>query len=452
MFISIAWAFKDADHVQEMSTWQKRLGKTDFLKLSTSARERYLKLYPHSSHRFLMHKGDPDNVENKQVMAPEKKTGAARFKDAEDIFERRKRLSAVRKDISEFNKSNVAVINPTSLHALQEVKDSHLRDASDGINKNKTEIANAIQKQSQRLPHMYHKGLGAIKSLVSGEQKPDELSITTKHALHRVLGGMATVAVLGAGILACSAAAAPLGVLLGVTMFNMWAGSKHGKNLRDDVSDLRRLKEKKRNREQLKRINEQREADGLEPIKMSELGGYGHAEDDDYEGDDVKAGSKKKDRKSSSKEVAAFASSVFGPGDDDEELSDDHVINMVIDQVTDLLRHQSAADLKEHGDSIFATASDARFADLQYLLNFGYCDNYRPHGNGLMFNCPAGFRGLQRLFKNMGYESSVTEQEDNHAYHFDNGYGRVTIGQVDSDFFLCCDGDFYHQNGMQGGN
>lgn len=96
---------------------------------------------------------------------------------------------------------------------------------------------------------MYSKGLGAVRDLVSGEQHPDDMSTTQKHAMHRVLGGVATMALLGAGVLAAGMAAAPLGVLLGATLFNVWAGSKHGKNLRDDIDELRAAREKKRREE-----------------------------------------------------------------------------------------------------------------------------------------------------------------------------------------------------------
>ena len=408
MFISIAWAFKDDAHVQEMSTWQKRLSKSEFLKLSKGARERYLKLYPHSSHRFLMHKGDPDNVENEQKKKEAPKTGAARFKEEDDIFEKRRKHAALRKDISEFNKSNVAVVNPSSLSALQEIKTDHLREAADGVGRNKKEIALAVQNQAKKQPHMFNRGLGAVRTLISGEQKPDELSTTTKHALHKVLGSIATMAVLGAGVLAVGAAAGPLGVVLGVTMFNMWAGSKHGKNLRDDISELRRLREKKR---QADRKKEEEEF----------LAKHGYT---------------------------ATAYSVFDPMDDDS-MSDEHVIGVILDQVKDLMQHQTAADLQEHGSELFATACSDAYAELQYLLNFGYCANYRQQGEGMLFNCPGGFKGLVRLFRNMGYEISNSEDGDNHVYHFDNGYARATVGQIGDDFYLRGEGDFHYVNGLR---
>jgi hypothetical protein len=395
MIIALAWAFKDESHVQEMATWQKRLSKGEFLKLSKSGKERYIKLYPHSSHRFLMTgKEDPDNIE-KKAPAP---TGAKRFKDEDEIQKQRQRIAA-RKDISDFNKSNVAVINPSSLQALDSVKDEHLREASDNIQKNKKDIVAAVQQQQKKLPNMYGKGLGAVRDLVSGEQHPDDMSTTQKHAMHRVLGGVATMALLGAGVLAAGMAAAPLGVLLGATLFNVWAGSKHGKNLRDDIDELRAAREKKRRAE----------------------------------------------RKANGADSQAFASSVFTPNES-TEMSDADTIGLILDHVTDMLKYHSVKDFQEQRDEVFAGASASalkpEFAELRYLLSYAHCRDYTPQGDGVSFSCDGGYPTLEKLFKRMGYMVSATEDGDQVAYHFDNGKGRATLGKFDNNFYIRYDGDF----------
>lgn len=381
--------------MQEMATWQKRLSKGEFLKLSKSGKERYIKLYPHSSHRFLMTgKEDPDNIE-KKAPAP---TGAKRFKDEDEIQKQRQRIAA-RKDISDFNKSNVAVINPSSLQALDSVKDEHLREASDNIQKNKKDIVAAVQQQQKKLPNMYGKGLGAVRDLVSGEQHPDDMSTTQKHAMHRVLGGVATMALLGAGVLAAGMAAAPLGVLLGATLFNVWAGSKHGKNLRDDIDELRAAREKKRRAE----------------------------------------------RKANGADSQAFASSVFTPNES-TEMSDADTIGLILDHVTDMLKYHSVKDFQEQRDEVFAGASASalkpEFAELRYLLSYAHCRDYTPQGDGVSFSCDGGYPTLEKLFKRMGYMVSATEDGDQVAYHFDNGKGRATLGKFDNNFYIRYDGDF----------
>lgn len=381
--------------MQEMATWQKRLSKGEFLKLSKSGKERYIKLYPHSSHRFLMTgKEDPDNIE-KKAPAP---TGAKRFKDEDEIQKQRQRIAA-RKDISDFNKSNVAVINPSSLQALDSVKNEHLREASDNIQKNKKDIVAAVQQQQKKLPNMYGKGLGAVRDLVSGEQHPDDMSTTQKHAMHRVLGGVATMALLGAGVLAAGMAAAPLGVLLGATLFNVWAGSKHGKNLRDDIDELRAAREKKRRAE----------------------------------------------RKANGADSQAFASSVFTPNES-TEMSDADTIGLILDHVTDMLKYHSVKDFQEQRDEVFAGASASalkpEFAELRYLLSYAHCRDYTPQGDGVSFSCDGGYPTLEKLFKRMGYMVSATEDGDQVAYHFDNGKGRATLGKFDNNFYIRYDGDF----------
>lgn len=425
--------------MQEMATWQKRLSKAEFLKLSKSGKERYIKLYPHSSHRFLMTGNvDPDNIE-KKAPAP---TGANRFKDKDDIHERRRKHLAVRKDISDFNKSNVAVINPQSLQALDQVKDEHLREASDNIQKNKKDIVKAVQQQAQKLPNMYGKGLGAVRDLVSGEQHPDDMSTTQKHAMHRVLGGVATMALLGAGVLAAGMAAAPLGVLLGATLFNVWAGSKHGKNLRDDIDELRAAREKKRRAER-KANNPQEDDDEVPASRRS-------SKSADADRDALAKKKKEADKRAKKNDdFTAAAASVFTPNES-TEMSDADTIGLIVDHVTDMLKYHSVKDFQEHRDEMFAGASATLpkedFNNLRYLLNYAHCRDYTPVGDGISFSCDGGYKSLEKLFKRMGFVITATEDGDQVAYHFDNGKGRATLGKFDDNFYIRYDGDFDYRS------
>lgn len=419
--------------MKEMATWQKRLSKGEFLKLSKGGKERYIKLYPHSSHRFLMTGNeDPDNIE-KKAPAP---TGAKRFKDEDEIQKQRQRI-ATRKDISDFNKSNVAVINPHSLQALDSVKDEHLREASDNIQKNKKDIVAAVQQQQKKLPNMYGKGLGAVRDLVSGEQHPDDMSTTQKHAMHRVLGGVATMALLGAGVLAAGMAAAPLGVLLGATLFNVWAGSKHGKNLRDDIDELRAAREKKR--------REERKANGADADTDLPVSTRTSKSADD---DRAALAKKKKEAEKRARNNGgqlAMASSVFTPNES-TEMSDADTIGLILDHVTDMLKYHSVKDFQEQRDEVFAGASASalkpEFSELRYLLSYAHCRDYTPQGDGVSFSCDGGYPTLEKLFKRMGYMVSATEDGDQVAYHFDNGKGRATLGKMDNNFYIRYDGDF----------
>lgn len=424
--------------MKEMATWQKRLSKAEFLKLSKSGKERYIKLYPHSSHRFLMTgTEDPDNIE-KKAPAP---VGAKRFKDEDEIQRQRQRI-ATRKDISDFNKSNVAVINPSSLQALDQVKDEHLREASDNIQKNKKNIVSVVRQQQKKLPNMYGKGLGAVRDLVSGEQHPDDMSTTQKHAMHRVLGGVATMALLGAGVLAAGMAAAPLGVLLGATLFNVWAGSKHGKNLRDDIDELRAAREKKRRAE---RKANGADVDDNEPLTAKRASTQADSER-------AELAKKKKEAEKRAKkndDYKAAASSVFTPNES-TEMTDDQTIGLIVDHVTDLLKYHSIKDFQEHRDEMFAGASATLpkedFNNLRYLLNYAHCRDYTPVGEGISFSCDGGYQTLEKLFKRMGYMVSASDVGDQVAYHFDNGKGRATLGKFDDNFYIRYDGDFDYRS------
>jgi len=485
MIIALAWAFKDDSHVQEMATWQKRLSKGEFLKLSKSQRERYLKLYPHSSYRFLMHKGDPDNVEDGQKTKAVAPVGRDRFMSEDQIQEKRKKRAEhinTRKEIAEFNKANTAVINPASLQALDHVTDSHLREAADNITKNKQDIVKTVGKEAKRLPNMYGRGLAATRDLVSGKEHPDDLSTTQKHAMHRVLGGIATMALLGAGVMACGMAAAPLGVLMGVTLFNMWAGSKHGKNLRDDINELKAAREKKRRDERKALGTENFDDDDSKSqsaagrlhkdykagkfnvsdvdrkrhkslLKRHEAGEALTKEELDFINtisarDNMTRMYKDAQRKAREKreqqgDLAVASDSVFD-FEAEPEMSDEDTIGLIVDHVTDLLKYHSVRDFQEHRDEMFAGASETvnNFQDLKYLLRFANCDDFRQCGNGMAFSCAGGVPSLEKMFRRMGYFVSATENDGQVAYHYDNGKGRATLGSIDDGYYIHFDGDF----------
>lgn len=444
MYISLAWAFKDDDDgapVKDMSQWRKRLSKGEFLKLSKPARERYIKLYPHSSHRFLMggdtkEKADDFNGAFVPKVPVHKNTGVVlhggdRFPagsdKAKEVHAKRMEVAKVRRDIADYNKANVAVINPQSLSALNSVKDEHLREASDNIKKNKTEIATVVQQQAQKQPNMYKKGLAAVKSLMNGEKKPDEMMTTEKHAMQKVLAGVATMALFGAGIMACSMAGAPLGVLVGKVMFDMWAGSKHGKNLRDDVDELRAAREKKRQKER----KEAKERAGVVDDDDDDVFG-GKKETDD----EIHARVQKRKDAESKKGYKAAASAFDG--------EDDHsdTINLIVDQVADILQYHSARDFQLSRDEMFASASDSAVETLKYLLNLAQCENYEKCGDGMVFDCNGGITALQKLFNGMQYVPSITSDGERTVYHFENDNAQASVGSVDNRYYIRYDGDF----------
>lgn len=484
MYISLAWAFKDdegAAPVKEMSTWRKRLSKGEFLKLSKSARERYIKLYPHSSHRFLMGGDSKEKAEDFNgafvPKMPNKKNevvvhGGDRFPTTKEVHAKRMEVAKVRRDIADHNKANVAVINPQSLSALNQVKDEHLREASDTIKKNKTEISTVVRQQATKQPVMYRKGLAAVKSLMNGDKKPDEMMTTEKHAMQKVLASVATMALFGAGIMACSMAAAPLGVLVGKVMFDMWAGSKHGKNLRDDIDELRAAREKKRLRERKEaaaaagvdpdenvdddspppsRI-EKDVASGKHRVSSEERKRYSAMKSridkkdpkltpEDYEfyndiqGRDnmVKHAAEMKRQR---KQYQAAASSFDGEDDQSD------TINLIVDQVSDILQYHSARDFQLGRDEMFASASDNALESLRYLLNLAHCENYEKCGDGIVFDCNGGITALQKLFTGMEYTPSITSDGERTVYHFENDNAQASIGSVDNRYYIRYDGDF----------
>lgn len=396
MYISLAWAFKDDEAVKDKSHWRKRLNKQEFLKLPKATKERYIKLYPHSSHRFLMGGADTEKAENFPAVVGHKPMASQKLQvrnAGPSIHEKRREAAKVRTDIKNHNTANVAVINPQSLRALDSVKDSHLREASDKIVSNKTDIANTVQEQATRQPNMYRRGLETVDALVSGEKHPDELRTTEKHAMQNVLMGVATIAILGAGVLACSMAGAPLGALVGRVMFDMWAGSKHGKNMRDDVAELKRLREKRR--------KDERQAGYDAAIERSK---------------------------------ATASASEHGA-----------TIDMIVDQVSDILKYHTASDFQLSRDEMFASASDARYDNavaLKYLMDLANCSNYEECGDGMLFDCNGDISKLHKLFQRMKYNTSSSVDGEFNAYHCENERARATFGCCGDRYYIRYEGDF----------
>ncbi|MFA7287149.1 MAG: hypothetical protein WC052_05805, partial [Patescibacteria group bacterium] len=164
MFIALAWAFKDDEGHKDQSTWRKRLSKAEFLKLPNATRKRYIELYPHSSHRFLMAgKGDKDGdvdasdfsghlkniVNSKKTIV--QKVDSGRTKPTEEYMQKkaedRRRIA---KDISDHNKSNALVINKASLEAVDQIKDADLKQSSVAIRQNTPVIVDAVKKQAEK--------------------------------------------------------------------------------------------------------------------------------------------------------------------------------------------------------------------------------------------------------------------------------------------------------------
>lgn len=409
MHIAIAFASPEAK--RRHSSGFQRLNKEDFLKLALNQQKRYVEQYPQTSHRFLIKGADTETkADSKAVpVGAKKKTQevALRAKEAskqvrdpnEDIFARRQRFDesksrdlAIRKDIRDLNQTNVGAITPASLKAIDTIQTHEVRAAAENISKNKKEIVSAVKAQAEKQPNMYGRGLDTIRRIVGRETEPKELSVTERYAAERSITSIATMCMLGAGILAFGMAGAPMGVIAGRVLFDMWMRKGDGQHLAKDLDELRSARKRKAKMKRHERQAEIAERDGLAYNYDTTEGGSRYGKENDEaaetakrleEKDELrKAREKKKTTaqpaKSSKKSRQLAAASSFDPDEHED------TINLVVEQVADILKYQSVADLQEHRDDMFKTTA-ASANQLEYLLTLALCHSFEPSGEGLTF-------------------------------------------------------------------
>jgi len=412
MHIAIAFAAPEAK--RRNSSGFQRMGKEEFLKLPLNQQKRYVEQYPQTSHRLLI-KGlnIEERAEGKLVPAKKQKDQqvAVNAKEAakqvaptagdDDIFARRrkfeeqKRNSAIRKDISDLNKTNVGAITPHSLQAIDTIKTHEVRAAAENITKNKESIVSAVKEQAEKRPNMFGRGLDTIKRVLGRDTDPKELSVTERYAAERSLTSIATMAMFGAGIVAFGVAGAPLGVIAGRVLFDMWMKKGKGQHLANDLSKLRDARRRKAKMKEKERQAEIAERDGLAFNYDTKEGGSTYGKENDAaaetakrlaEKDEVqKARDKKRTApksKGSKDSRQLAAASAYNPVDHDD------TINLVVEQIADILKYQSVEDLKEHRDDMFKTTAAASQSELEYILTLALCHGFEQTGEGMTFVCP----------------------------------------------------------------
>jgi hypothetical protein len=473
MFIALAWAFKDDEGHKDQSTWRKRLSKAEFLKLPNATRKRYIELYPHSSHRFLMAGKGKDGEENaddfsghlKNIVNSKKtvvqKVESGRTKPTEEYMQKKaEERRRIAKDISDHNKSNALVINKASLDAVDQIKDDDLKKSSVAIRQNQPVIVDAVKKQAEKQPHMYKRGLGVIKDLLSGQREPEDHSITERHAAERVITGIATMAIMGAGVLAMGVAAAPLGVLAGRLLFDMWSKGSGGKQLREDLQTLERAREKKR-KERLKIADEYNDdqeegkpsqPNVKQPVSDAERKRHEKILARKKEGKSLSDADKEfakqislrdahqKRSKSKSKELAVAGNNLQPQGSEFEEHDD--TINLIVEQVADIMQFHTARDFKDSRDHMFSTASasDSTHHQMEYLLTLAHCYGFKPSGDGMYFQ-GIGMKHVKDIFQGLGYSYQAEADGEKHVHTFKKDDAFVSIGSCDGRYYVRYDGE-----------
>ena len=284
------------------------ISRKQFLALNPSKQKKYLKQYPMSSHRFLLEeqkrkkaanddaepkaanddaepKAANDEPETKEE-APAKKREFSRFmtkgqyallSDEDkaaylDRFpgsshrERPPRVKArpsvhhfdlhdmsdeeaddfhkqLMDELDSMNTENRASINRESIGAMNDISTDDMKEIGEDLRNNAEEISEDVAKRFANRPNVLSRGLRNIRKMWTGEE---ELSPKEQRHTNDMLNQCVKYAILGAGIVAVAAAAAPIGFVIGHIMLETWGREMFAR--RDRAKDDRNEKLSDENR------------------------------------------------------------------------------------------------------------------------------------------------------------------------------------------------------------
>lgn len=435
----------------------RKIRRRTFDALSDEQKQEYLKQFPKSVHGKDYKKETPEPEIGKALVPYDNPKlmrhniqGGTKVIPAHGIYyekeERAKRVQEhkdVEDQIQTLNKDGAAVINPHSIKAIANIQPRHLKIASHEIDRNRHEIIDAVAERVNEHPKLFDRGLKALGKVFSGAQslRPKEL-----RASKRVLVQIASVALLSTSVLAMSMGAAPLAVVTGRMLYDIWMNN-HGRN-KKDTEFLPRLKRK------------EEPEDAPEQDKPTKLPKKTAAQKTQKEIDaqPEKAALPAPSRKPNSQkalpnpqaklpspkwaqeeaEDAEFAEAASA-----NPLSEEHegIVSIVLDQLTDLLKYQSADDIKSLSGKMFAKAGSEEelYVDVYNAVSKLALDQARLSGVPGKFLSGMFRVNIQEIVeiveRIVQVEPEVEVEEGITAYHFNSPRGLVTVG-------VCPDQDF----------
>lgn len=359
------------------------------------------------------------------------------------------------------NQSQAGAITPASLDAVDRLRDEDLKGASQGIQKNKEVIVHQVKQQALKQPAMFDRGLNATSDVLEGRD-PKTLTVSERFAMERSITSIATMALIGAGIMAAALCAAPLGVIAGRLLFEMWTKHGSGKTLQEDLGELRRARERKKKIERREREGEiAQKVYGGDVDKALEMAKQHEQDMADAEAEYSGGRSqRRKESKQRLKEELQGRKDKQKPKHWSEEDAEDgdysafagdsshgDTVNLILDQLSDIFHYHTARDFKDNSAEMFATAAscDPHFS-MKYLLELAGARDFKESGDGLMFSCDSD-EALVELFKNLKFQHDFSRDDDNRRVDFFTGYGcLVSVGRPEADgqYYVRYEGDPYN--------
>lgn len=384
--------------------------------------------------------------------------------------------SQVAHEIATLNRDSAAVINPHSIKALAHIKPHHLITASRDIDTNRRQITDVIGQRVQEHPKLFDRGLKALDKTFQGAKK---LKPKDAQAGKRVLTQIAIAALLGTSVLALTMGAAPLAVVSARILWDVWHHHKKKTKEQDEKKKAEDEKQKRLGNDGAKPV-EGTSGEADDQISAEEFAKKGRkGKTKKKKGDDAKDVTDRSERKADNAGLlegpkkSKSAGLLEGPkkkskstglvaqprkpkkqkhwteeesedieyttaaakSDAPFELSEHHdkTINLVLDQLSDVLKYQSPDEFKELSDQMFSKSS----ATTESL----YTDVYNAVAKlatGRLSGIPGTM--LYGLFNvNIEELAEITERvcqvspeiEIDHAqkcFHFETPRGLVTLG------------------------
>ena len=139
---------------------QRRLTRTEYDALGDKAKAKYDERFPKSRHkpRFKGGKGIKQDVKISTKESRKERTQRSKEQVAE-VDKQRKILTD----------DGAGVINRESVKALESIKPEHLKRAANNIDENRDEIHDVVDAKAKDKPHLFDRGLGAVRDLMQGD-------------------------------------------------------------------------------------------------------------------------------------------------------------------------------------------------------------------------------------------------------------------------------------------
>ena len=346
---------------------QKRLKREQFNQMTFRQKQRYLEHHPKSRHRFRSKTKLADDVGKGSLLGGAVVYDPNSFTQAENKAVAFIKDKEIRNEVALINRHGAMAINQNAVKALAKVQSKDLVATADALHSKRDEIKDIVGERLDERPKTFDSGLTAITDLVSGDKKKLDKKEHKNASL--ALYQIASVALVAGGVALVAFGAAPAAVLLGRVMLEMWQGSglkdfTPTKKLHDmqkkadahDKAEAEKKRKKKAEKDKKKAKKEQEQK--VKQIKAEDFAkGKKTAIADQTEKEIAARYGDKPKKKKRDPETLEGEYTAVSAANDSLLYKHEETIDLILDQMSDVLRHYDAEDFHDASNELFATAS-----------------------------------------------------------------------------------------------